>query len=70
MVGVHCVNSQAVHYGSPLSLLSLTLPLVDLKDQFEEGALGGGDFSVPCPPQVLELTDHQVAFLRLKVSGR
>lgn len=60
------VNPQAVYDGSSLSLLSLTLPLVDLQDQFEEGAFGGGDFSVPRPPQVLELTNHQVAFLGLK----
>lgn len=58
--------SQAVHNGSSLALLALTLPLVDLQDQFEEGALGGGDFSMSRPPQVLELTHHQVAFLRLR----
>lgn len=60
------VYSQAVHDGSSLSLLSLALPLVDLQDQFEEGALGGGDFSMSRPPQVLELTNHQVAFLGLE----
>jgi len=60
------VHLQAVHNGSSFSLLSLTLPLVDLKDQLEEGAFGGGDFSMPCPSQILELTNHQVAFLRLK----
>lgn len=60
------VYSQAVHDGSSLSLLSLALPLVDLQDQLEEGALGGGDFSMSRPPQVLELTNHQVAFLGLK----
>lgn len=58
--------SQAVHDGSSLSLLSFTLPLVHLQDQFEEGTFGGGHFSVPRPPQVLELANHQVAFLRLK----
>lgn len=58
--------SQAVHDGSSLAFLALTLPLVDLQDQFEEGALGRGDFSMPRPPQVLELTHHQVAFLRLR----
>lgn len=60
------VYSQAVHDGSSLSLLPLALPLVNLQDQFEEGAFGSGDFSMPCPSQVLELTNHQVAFLRLK----
>lgn len=55
-----------MHDGSSLSLLSLTLPLVHLQDQFEEGAFGGGDLPVPRPPQVLELTDHQVAFLWLR----
>lgn len=60
------VDLQAVDYGSSLSLLSLALPLVDLQDQFEEGTFGGGDFSMSRPPQVLELTNHQVAFLRLR----
>lgn len=63
MFGVYL---QAVDYGSPLSLLSLALPLVNLQDQFEEGPFGGGDFSVSGPSQVLELTNHQVALLRLK----
>lgn len=57
---------QTVHDCSALSLLSFTLPLVHLKDQLEEGAFGGGDFPMPRPSQVLELTDHQVALLRLK----
>lgn len=60
------LNSQAVDDGSSLSLLSFTLPLVHLQDQFEEGAFGGGDFSMPRPSQVLELTNHQVALLRLR----
>ncbi|TNN49173.1 hypothetical protein EYF80_040636 [Liparis tanakae] len=42
---------RAVHDGPPLPLLSLTLPLVNLHDQLEEGAFGGGDFSVSRPPQ-------------------
>ena len=62
------LNSQAVDDGSSLSLLSFTLPLVHLQDQFEEGAFGGGDFSMPRPSQVLELTNHQVALLRLRES--
>lgn len=57
--------SQAVHNGSPLSLLPLTLPLVHLQDQLQEGALGGRHVPVSRPAQILELTHHQVAFLRL-----
>lgn len=59
-------HSQAVHDGSPLALLALALPLVHLQDQLEEGTLGGGHFSVPRPSQVLELANHQVAFLWLR----
>lgn len=61
-------HSQAVHDGSPLALLALALPLVHLQDQLEEGTLGGGHFSVPRPSQVLELANHQVAFLWLRES--
>lgn len=57
-------HSQAVYNGSPFSFL-LTLPLVHLQNQLHEGAFGGGYVSVSRPAQVLELTDHQVAFLRL-----
>lgn len=62
---IFAVCSQAVHDGSSLSLLSLTLPLVNLQYQFKEGAFGGGHFSMSRPSQVLELANHQVAFLRL-----
>lgn len=55
-----------MHDGSPLALLALALPLVHLQDQLEEGTLGGGHFSVPRPSQVLELANHQVAFLWLR----
>lgn len=58
------LHSQAVYNGSPLSFL-LTLPLVHLENQLQEGAFGGGYVSVSRPAQILELTDHQVAFLRL-----
>lgn len=58
--------SQAVHNGSALSLLPLALPLVNLQNQFEEGAFGSGDVSMPRPTQVLELSNHQVTLLRLK----
>lgn len=58
--------SQTVYNGSPLSfLLHLTLPLVHLENQLQKGALGGGYVSVSRPAQILELADHQVAFLRL-----
>lgn len=69
--GVHGrAYSQTVYHGPALSLLPLTLPLVHLQDQLQEGALGGGDISVSRPAQVLELTDHQVPFLRLTSGDR
>ena len=58
--------SQAVHNGPALPLLALALPLVHLEEEFEEGALGGGDVSVARPAQVLELTHHQVPLLGLE----
>ena len=55
--------SQAVHHGAALPTLSL--PLVHVGQQAQEGLLGVGDVTIRRPAQELELAHHQLAFLQL-----
>lgn len=47
------------------SFSTLPLPVVDLGQQAEEGLLGVGHVAVRRPSQELEVTHHQLAFLKL-----
>lgn len=57
------MDSQAVDDGASLS--TLPLPVVDLSQKTKEGFLGVGHVAVWGPAQELEVTDHELAFLKL-----
>lgn len=48
------------------SLSTLPLPVVDLRQKAEEGFLGVGHVAVRGPAQELEVTHHELAFLKLQ----
>lgn len=57
------MHSQAVNDGSSLS--ALPLPVVDLGQKAKEGFLGVWHVAVWGPAQELEVTHHELAFLKL-----
>lgn len=57
------MDSQAVDNGASLS--TLPLPVVDLSQEAEKGFLGVGHVAVWGPAQELEVTHHELAFLKL-----
>lgn len=50
------------------SLSTLPLPVVDLSQEAKEGFLGVGHVAVRGPAQELEVTHHELAFLKLQRS--
>lgn len=58
------MDSQAVDNGASLS--TLPLPVVDLSQEAEKGFLGVGHVAVWGPAQELEVTHHELAFLKLR----
>lgn len=58
------MDSQAVDDGASLS--TLPLPVVDLSQEAEKGFLGVGHVAVWGPAQELEVTHHELAFLKLR----
>lgn len=57
------MDSQAVDDGASLS--ALPLPVVNLRQKAKEGFLWVGHIAVGGPAQELEVTHHELAFLKL-----